>query len=228
MARYSRLTVLTTMIEPGLVPLFYHGDVEVATRIVEACLDGGAHCMEFTNRDDRAIRVFEQLVRRFEDDARLVLGVGSVVDLGTATLYIQLGTNFVVGPTLNAEVARVCNRRKVAYIPGCGTVTEISQAEELGVEICKFFPGRHIGGPAFIKSIRGPMPQTRIMPTGGVMPTKENIRDWFEVGVAAVGIGSRLITKEAIASGDCATITKGVRQVLAWIQDIRGDAPIPD
>ncbi len=222
MARFSRLQTLSAMIETGLVPVFYHRDVDVAARIVEACLEGGARCVEFTNRGDLAHLVFGELVRRFQDDDRAILGVGTVIDPGSAALYIQLGANFVVGPVLNPEIARLCNRRKVAYSPGCGSVSEISQAEELGVEICKIFPGSQVGGPGFVKSVRGPMPWTRIMPTGGVEPTQENMRAWFEAGVACVGMGSKLITKELVAAEDYEAITVKVRQTLTWIKEIRG------
>lgn len=227
MARFSRLQTLTTMIETGLVPVFYHADIEVAVRIVQACLEGGARCIEFTNRGDQAHDVFGELVRHFRDDERAILGVGTVVDAGTAALYIQLGANFVVGPVLNPEIARLCNRRKVAYSPGCGSASEISQAEELGVEICKIFPGAQMGGPGFVKSVRGPMPWTRIMPTGGVAPTEENMRAWFEAGVSCVGMGSKLITKELVVAGDFDAISDKVRQTLTWIQEIRsGKSPI--
>ena len=222
MARFSRLTVLTTMIETGLVPVFYHGDVEVAARVVGACRDGGARCVEFTNRADQAHLVFEQLIRRFRDDPRLILGVGSVVDVGAASLFIQLGANFVVGPVLNPEIARLCNRRKVAYSPGCGSASEISQAEELGVEICKVFPGEEIGGPGFVAAVRGPMPWTRIMPTGGVEANQESIRAWFEAGAACVGMGSKLITQEILASGDYSALAEDVRTILGWIGEVRG------
>lgn len=223
MAKFSRLYVLTTIIETGLVPVFYNSDVDAATDIVRACLDGGVRCVEFTNRGDQAHTVFGELLRRFEHDARAILGVGSVIDPGTAALYIQLGANFVVGPALNPEVARVCNRRKVAYSPGCGSVTEISAAEELGVEICKVFPGSQVGGPGFVKAVRGPMPWTRILPTGGVAPTQESIRAWFEAGAACVGMGSKLITKDAVATGDYAAISKNVAATLGWIKDARGN-----
>jgi 2-dehydro-3-deoxyphosphogluconate aldolase/(4S)-4-hydroxy-2-oxoglutarate aldolase len=221
MARFSRLETLTTMIETGLVPVFYHGDVEVAVQIVRACLEGGARCVEFTNRGDQAHEVFGELVRHFIDDERAILGVGTVIDAGTAALYIQLGANFVVGPVLNPEIARLCNRRKVPYSPGCGSVSEISQAEELGVEICKIFPGTQVGGPGFVKSVRGPMPWTRIMPTGGVAPSEENLYVWFEAGVSCVGMGSKLITKELVLAGDFDAIRDKVRQTLGLIQEIR-------
>lgn len=226
MAKYSRLRVLNQMIETGLVPLFYHGDPEVAARIVEACLEGGVRCIEFTNRGDRAHLVFEALATRFKDDDRLFLGVGSVMDAPTAGIYIQLGANFVVSPVLNPEIARVCNRRKIPFSPGCATTSEISTAEELGVEIVKIFPGMQVGGPAFVKAIRAPMPWTYIMPTGGVSPTEENLRAWFEAGVACVGMGSKLIRKDLVEAGDYAEITRMTAQALEWIREIRTEHPL--
>ena len=226
MARYSRLKVLNTTIELGLVPVFYNPDLEVAKQIVAACRAGGARVVEFTNRGDFAFHVFTDLaghVARAEPD--VILGVGSVIDAPTAALYISAGANFVVGPVLNPEVARLCNRRKVAYMPGCGSASELSQAEELGVEIVKVFPGAAVGGPGFVKAMLGPCPWTRIMPTGGVDATEESIRAWFEAGVACVGMGSRLITKELVAAGDFDAISRKVAQVLAWIRDVREGVP---
>jgi 2-dehydro-3-deoxyphosphogluconate aldolase/(4S)-4-hydroxy-2-oxoglutarate aldolase len=224
-ARYSRLEVLNTMIELGLVPVFYNPDVEVAKQVVAACQAGGARAVEFTNRGDRAWTTFTQLVGWAEKaHPEIILGVGSVIDAPTAALYVGSGASFVVGPVLNPEVARLCNRRKVAYSPGCGSVSEISEAEELGVEIVKIFPGSSVGGPAFVKAVRGPMPWTRIMPTGGVDATEESIRAWFEAGAACVGMGSKLITKDLVAAGDWDAIAKQVAQVLAWIRDVRGGA----
>jgi len=145
----------------------------------------------------------------------------SVIDAPTAALYIGSGANFVVGPVLNPEVARLCNRRKIAYMPGCGSASEISQAEELGVEIVKVFPGAQVGGPGFVKAMLAPMPWTRIMPTGGVDASEESIRAWFGAGVACVGMGSKLITKDLVAASDFDAITKKVAQVLAWIRESR-------
>ena len=226
MAKFSRLRVLNTMIETGLVPVFYNGDAEVATKIVQALAEAGVRCFEFTNRGDQAHLIFGELVRRFYDDERIILGAGSVIDPGTAALYIQLGANFIVGPSLNPEVARLCNRRKVAYSPGCGSVSEIAVAEELGVEICKVFPGSQVGGPGFVKAVRGPMPWTYIMPTGGVSPTEENMRSWFEAGVACVGMGSKLVRKDLVAASDFKTITETAKQTIAWIQAIRAEHPL--
>ena len=227
MAKYSRLKVLNSMVECGMVPVFYHADVDVAARVVEACAAGGAHCFEFTNRGDQAHEVFRELITRFKSDDRVILGAGSVIDPATAALYIQLGANFIVGPSLNPEVAKVCNRRKIAYSPGCGSVSEISCAEELGVEICKIFPGASVGGPSFVKDVLGPMPWTRLMPTGGVDTTEENIASWIKAGVACVGVGSKLFPKEIIDSGNYSVITEKVIQALDWIQKARsGKSPI--
>ena len=222
MARFDRLTVLNTMLDTGLVPVFFNSDFSVAKEIVAACADGGAQVVEFTNRGDRAWIVFTQLIE-WTEQARpeTILGVGSVIDAPTAALYIASGANFVVGPVLNPAVAGLCNRRKVAYSPGCGSVSEISEAEELGVEIVKVFPGGQVGGPAFIKAVRGPMPWSRIMPTGGVSPTKENVQEWIRAGAACLGIGSKLIRKDRVAAGDYAAIRDNVRRVLAWIREAR-------
>lgn len=225
MAKYSRLKVLTTMIETGMVPVFYHPEAEIAIQVILACAQGGARCFEFTNRGDQAHEVFRQVALRLKSDERVIFGAGSILDAATAALYIQLGANFIVGPILNPEVARLCNRRKVAYSPGCGSASEISQAEELGVEICKIFPGGATGGPDFVKDVLGPMPWSRLMPTGGVEPTEESVTSWIKAGAACIGVGSKLFPQAVIASGDYAAITEKVRQVIAWVQLARGGQP---
>lgn len=222
MARFDRLTVLNTMLNGGLVPVFYEGDVEVAKKIVAACYEGGARVLEFTNRGERALPVFAQLSELIAAQfPHLILGVGSIVDAPTAALFIAHGANFVVGPVLNAEVAKLCNRRKISYSPGCGSVSEISAAEEWGVEIVKIFPGAQVGGPAFVKAVLGPMPWTRIMPTGGVEATKESVQAWIKAGTACLGMGSNLISKELVKAGDFAALSANVRQILAWIAEAR-------
>jgi 2-dehydro-3-deoxyphosphogluconate aldolase/(4S)-4-hydroxy-2-oxoglutarate aldolase len=194
----------------------------VAKMVVEACSAGGASVVEFTNRGDFAPEVFKQLSQYFgETSPEIILGVGSVIDEPTAALYIAYGANFVVGPLLNDAIARLCNRRKVAYIPGCGSVSEISYAEELGAEIVKIFPGDSVGGPDFVKAVLGPCPWTRIMPTGGVDATEESIKAWFEAGVVCVGIGSKLIRKDLVAAGNWADITALVHQVVDWIKNVQ-------
>ncbi len=223
MARFTRLQVLNKMVELGLVPVFYHPDVDTATKIVEACAAGGAKVVEFTNRGDLAYEVFVSLVKHVSKNLPdVILGVGSIIDAPTAALYISSGANFVVGPILNPEVARVCNRRKVAYSPGCGSASEISQAEELGAEIVKIFPGDSVGGPEFVKALLGPCPWSSIMPTGGVDATRESVSAWIKAGATCLGMGSKLITKELVAARDWEGISARTRQVLAWIKEARG------
>jgi 2-dehydro-3-deoxyphosphogluconate aldolase/(4S)-4-hydroxy-2-oxoglutarate aldolase len=224
MARFDRLTVYNTMLEDGLVPLFYHSDLEVAKKVAGALAAGGGRVLEFTNRGDFAIEVFVPLIKYCaQAHPTLIVGVGSVEDAPTAALFIAHGANFVVGPNFNEEVARLCNRRKIAYIPGCGSVTEIAQAEEWGAEIVKVFPGSAVGGPGFVKDVRGPRPWTRIMPTGGVSPDEANLRSWFSAGVAAVGMGSNLVRKEWVQAGDFAAIEETMRRTLALIRKIRAE-----
>jgi len=224
MAQYDRMAVLNAIFDIGLVPVFYHKDAGTTISIVEACAAGGARAVEFTNRGDFAHQVFAEVNQHvLNNGLDIIMGVGSIVDAPTAALYIANGANFVVGPLLNAEVARLCNRRKVPYAPGCGSVSEIAQAEELGAEIVKVFPGTEVGGPDFVKSVLGPCPWTRIMPTGGVDATRASLEAWFKAGVTCVGVGSKLITKEIISNGDFDTLTENVRQVVGWIKEIRAE-----
>jgi 2-dehydro-3-deoxyphosphogluconate aldolase / (4S)-4-hydroxy-2-oxoglutarate aldolase len=211
MAKYSRIDVVIRMRETGIVPVFYHKDPEVCRNVIKSCHDGGIKVFEFTNRGDYAHELFGELNKWGEKEVPgMVMGTGSVVDPATAALYIQLGANFIVSPVMNPDMARICNRRKILWVPGCGSLSEISQAEELGAEIVKIFPGSSVGGPDFVKAVKGPCPWTSIMPTGGVEPTVENLREWFEAGVTCVGIGSNLITKELIQKKDWKGLTKRV------------------
>jgi 2-dehydro-3-deoxyphosphogluconate aldolase / (4S)-4-hydroxy-2-oxoglutarate aldolase len=222
MARFTRLEVYQALHDSGLVPLFYNPDIEISKQVTQAVADGGARVLEFTNRGDFAFDVFRELSKSLAaEKSPLILGVGSVVDAPTAAMYIGAGANFIVGPIFNPDVARLCNRRKIAYMPGCGTLNEISEAEEYGVEIVKIFPGSAVGGPGFIKAVKGPCPWTSIMPTGGVNATEENIFSWIEAGACCVGMGSKLITKAAVAAGDYDSITTNVKQILAWIAAAR-------
>ncbi|HNX27062.1 MAG TPA: bifunctional 4-hydroxy-2-oxoglutarate aldolase/2-dehydro-3-deoxy-phosphogluconate aldolase [Phycisphaerae bacterium] len=224
MARYGRLKTLSLMKEIGMIPVFYSADFEIAKNVIAACADGGAKVIEFTNRGDRAIEVFTQLEKYCAASRPdIVLGVGSIVDAPTAGLYISSGANFVVGPVLDEAVAVLCNTRKIPYSPGCGSATEINKAHSLGVEICKVFPGSCVGGPDFVKSVRGPMPWSEIMPTGGVSPTKESLTEWFKAGIVCAGMGSNLLTKELIAKNDYAGITRKVRETMELIKQIRGE-----
>jgi 2-dehydro-3-deoxyphosphogluconate aldolase / (4S)-4-hydroxy-2-oxoglutarate aldolase len=222
MARYSRLQVYDAMLTTGLVPLFYHDQPEVAQEIVKAISAGGARLLEFTNRGEKALPVFSHLNAYIETNKLpIILGVGSIVDAPTAALYIANGANFIVGPLFNPEVARLCNRRKIAYLPGCATVAEISAAEEAGVEIVKIFPGETVGGPSFIKAVLGPLPWSRLMPTGGVEATRESVQSWLKVGACCVGLGSNLVRKDWVTAGNYAAMTETTQAILQWVAEVK-------
>lgn len=204
-----------------MVPLFYHSDSEVAKAVLKACYDGGARLMEFTNRGDFAIEIFTDLIKyALAELPGMILGVGSVTDAAAASQYMLAGANFVVTPVFREDIALVCNRRKVLWSPGCGSLTEIANAEEWGCELVKLFPGSTYG-PGFVKAIKGPQPWTSIMPTGGVSTEEENLRGWFDVGVTCVGMGSKLISKEILANKDYHALETEVRSVLELIRRIR-------
>lgn len=222
MASFNRLQVAQVMKEIGMVPLFYHPDAEIGKQVLKACYAGGARLLEFTNRGDFAHEVFAALNKyALKELPGMILGVGSVTDAGTASLYLQLGANFIVTPVLREDIAIVCNRRKVLWSPGCGSLTEIARAEELGCEIVKLFPGSTYG-PGFVKSVLAPQPWTSIMPTGGVAPTEENLRGWFDAGVHCVGMGSKLISKKIVAEQDYETLRQRCEEALALIRQVRG------
>lgn len=224
MPRVDRLTALQEILRSGLVPIFYHPDVEVCKRVVEACAAGGSRVVEFTNRGDFALQVFGELAQYVAEHLPgVILGAGTVVDAPTAALYIAYGADFIVGPDLNPEVARLCNRRRVPYIPGCGSVSEIGQAEELGAEIVKVFPASSLGGPGFLRALLAPCPRTRCMPTALVKATRENIHAWIQAGAACLGMGASLITPEHLAAQDYGGLSQRVAQVLRWIREARGE-----
>ena len=224
MAAKDRMAVLAAMMDQAVIPVFYDPDVEVCKNVIQACADGGAPCVEFTNRGDFASHVFLEVTRHFaKADPSVIMGVGSIVEAPTAAIYIANGAKFIVGPMLNAEVAKVCNRRGIPYSPGCGSATEIGYAQELGCEIVKVFPGSSVGGPDFVKSVMGPMPWTRIMPTGGVEPTEESLRKWYGAGIVACGIGSNLITKKLLDAKDYKGIAENVRKVVDLIKTIKAE-----
>jgi 2-dehydro-3-deoxyphosphogluconate aldolase/(4S)-4-hydroxy-2-oxoglutarate aldolase len=216
------MEVLNTVAEIGVVPLFYNKDPELVKQVVKACYKGGARVFEFTNRGDFAHEVFAEINKWCEKECPdMIMGVGSVIDPGTAALYIQLGANFIVSPLLNSEIAKICNRRKIPWMPGCGTVSEINFAEELGVEIVKIFPGKEVGGPSFVKAIKGPCPWTSIMPSGGVSPEKENLEAWFKAGATCVGLGSQLFPKDIIAAGKFDIIENKMRDVISLVKELK-------
>ena len=215
---FDRLSVIQTILDTGLIPLFFHSDMEVARHTVAACADGGAKVVEFTNRGEGALAVFSVLAEKFRHThPTLILGTGSVLDAPTAAMFIAQGARFIVGPTFNLEVALLCNRRKIPYIPGCATPTEISKAEEAGAEIVKVFPA----SPELIRAVLGPMPWSRLMPAGGVEAKPESVRTWIKAGACGLGVGSQLISQKILAAGDYDSIRKNVANMLGWIQEAR-------
>ncbi|MEA1785202.1 bifunctional 4-hydroxy-2-oxoglutarate aldolase/2-dehydro-3-deoxy-phosphogluconate aldolase [Arenibacter sp. GZD96] len=221
MAQYTRIEVATAMKETGLVPLFYHPDVALGKKVLQACYEGGARLLEFTARGDFAFEVFSELQKfALKNLPGMIMGVGSITDAGAASQFMQMGANFIVTPSLREDIAVACNRRKVLWSPGCGSLTEINRAEELGCEIIKLFPG-DIYGPAFVKAIKGPQPWTSIMPTGGVSTDETNLKSWFDAGVTCVGMGSQLITKNALQNEDFVGLQQTVETTLAFIKKIR-------
>jgi len=221
MAQFTRIEVAQAMKETGMIPLFFHNDIALSKDILKACYDGGARLMEFTARGDFAHEVFGELTKyAIKELPGMIMGVGSVTDAAQASLYMALGANFIVTPVLREDIAIVCNRRKVLWSPGCGTLTEITKAEELGCEIVKLFPG-DIYGPQFVKGVKGPQPWTSIMPTGGVSPTQDNLKGWFDAGVTCVGMGSQLISKDIVASKDYSGLKVRVEKTLAIIKNLK-------
>ncbi len=221
MARFMRLEVINTLLEIGIVPVFYNGEFEIAVKIVDACARGGAKIIEFTNRGDMAYSVFEGLVKHFaKSDPSVILGIGTIIDAPTAAFFMAAGANFIVGPSLNPDLSRLCNRRKILYIPGCGTESEISMAEELGAEICKVFPADALG-LEFIKSAMVPCPWHRLMPTRGVDVSQTSIREWITAGVAAIGFGNNLITPQMIKNKDYDGIASKAKECIDWVKAAR-------
>ena len=217
MANVKKHICLDAIRKQKIIPLFYHADLETACEILKACAAGGAYVIEFTNRGDFAHEIFGELVKFSRRELpEMILGIGSVSDAATASLYMQLGANFIVSASLRKDISMVCNRRKIPYLPGCGSLTEIGEAEELGCDIVKLFPGSTYG-PGFIKAVKGPQSWTEIMVTGGVSPDKENLTSWFESGAVAVGMGSKLIRKDWVQQKQFDKITEGIKASFSMI-----------
>jgi len=222
MAQFNKIQVLSAMLETGMVPIFYHKDIDIAKQVVKACYEGGVRVFEFTNRGDFAHEVFAELMKfTVKECPGLILGIGSIVDAGTASLYIQSGANFLVGPLFNPDVAKVCNRRLIPYIPGCGSVSEIGFAQETGCDVCKIFPAGSLGGPSFVKDVKAPMPWAMLMATGAVEPVEANLSAWFKAGVTCVGMGSKLFPKEVIQAKAWEKITELCQNALGYIRQNR-------
>jgi len=220
-----RLEVLVAAVDAGVLPLFYTPDAERALRITAALREGGARVIEFTDRGPGAWVAFtalaEQAARR---DPQAILGAGSIRDPEAADRFIASGARFIVGPSFSADVARLCNRRRIPYLPGCATPTEIVAAEESGVELVKVFPGDTLG-PAFLRAIRGPFPDTQVVVTGGVQATEASVGEWIGAGAACLGFGSALVTRaftDPTSDADPAALTPAVANLIALVAAARG------
>ena len=221
MAQFTRYEVLTEIYKSRMIPLFYNDDIEISKKIVQACYQGGARLLEFTHRGDFAHEVFRELISFANHSLPgMILGVGSVSYATSASYYLMNGANFIVTPVYREDIAIICNRRKVLWSPGCGSLTEISKAEEMGADLVKLFPG-NIYGPEFVKAVRGPQPWTHIMPTGGVTTEETNLKSLFDAGVSCVGLGSKLISKEIIDNQAYEELAKSVEKTLQLIQRLK-------
>ncbi|MEK9787923.1 MAG: bifunctional 4-hydroxy-2-oxoglutarate aldolase/2-dehydro-3-deoxy-phosphogluconate aldolase [Flavobacteriaceae bacterium] len=221
MAQFTRYEVLTEIYKSSMIPLFYNDDIEISKKIVQACYQGGARLLEFTHRGDFAHEVFRELISFANHSLPgMILGVGSVSDAASASYYLMNGANFIVTPVYREDIAILCNRRKILWSPGCGSLTEIAKAEEMGADLVKLFPG-NIYGPEFVKAVKGPQPWTHIMPTGGVTTEETNLKSWFDAGVSCVGLGSKLITKEIIDNQAYEELAKRVEKTLQLIQRLK-------
>ena len=219
----DRLTVVAALEAQGICPVFYHAEVEACLGIIRAAARAGARVIEFTDRGDHAADLFAELSKTLSrTDPEVILGIGSIVDPGTAALYLSRGARFVVSPCGVEAVAKLCNRKRVAYMPGCGSVTEISQAHEWGCDVVKLFPGAQVGGPAFVKAVMGPMPWTKIMPTGGVEPEEASLKAWFDAGIIAAGMGSRLIPDKLVDEADWDALEAHIARAVKMAQTVRG------
>lgn len=220
MANYSKKEVLETALATGMIPVFYNADVQTSKNVLKACYDGGVRAFEFTNRGEKAVEVFTELVKYAKTLPGLILGVGSISFAKDARKFIRLGANFVVGPQFVPAVGRVCRWHCIPYMPGCGSVSEVGRAQRAGSEICKVFPG-DVLGPSFVKGLMAPMPWSKIMVTGGVKPEKENLEKWFKSGVKCVGMGSNLFPKDVVAAGEWDKISALCRDSLAIIAEVK-------
>jgi 2-dehydro-3-deoxyphosphogluconate aldolase/(4S)-4-hydroxy-2-oxoglutarate aldolase len=219
--RFNKVKVLQTFVESGMAPVFYHPQERIAAQVMQACYQGGARLFEFTNRGEHAQEVFAALSKYAAAHCpQMIVGAGSIVDAATAAMYIQMGANFIVSPLLNPDTAKVCNRRGIAYIPGCGSITEVGMAMELGSVVCKVFPG-DVLGVSFVRALLAPMPWALLMVTGGVKPEADNLRAWLDAGACCVGMGSNLFPAQALAAEDYTQITQLTKTALEYIQQAR-------
>jgi 2-dehydro-3-deoxyphosphogluconate aldolase/(4S)-4-hydroxy-2-oxoglutarate aldolase len=220
MANFSNDAIQQAMKTSGMIPVFYHADIEVAKAVVDASYKGGVRVFEFTNRGENAFSVFTELLKHVQKYSDLMLGIGTIMDAATTQKFISAGAHFIVSPILKQEMAAVCQKENKLWIPGCATLTEIVTAKDLGAKVIKIFPGSVLG-PGFVSSIMPVVPGLQLMPTGGVEPTEANLSAWFKAGVICVGMGSQLFAKDVIETKNWAKLEQSVADALAIITKIR-------
>ena len=214
MARNASSIVYSRIEETPIVPLFFNADLTVAQQVLKACYDGGIRVFEFTNRGAEAPAIFAKLIDYCEKECPdLVLGIGTIYDAKQANEFIAMGADFMLQPFTTPEVGEVCAKHDIPWMPGTMTLTEIRTAEILGAKYVKIFPG-NVVGPGFVKAIKGPMPKTKIMVTGGVEPNRESLSSWFGAGAAAVGMGSQLFPADLIAKKDYQSISNTISDLI--------------
>lgn len=206
----------------AVMPIFYNGDEEKCMNVLRAIYEGGIKQAEFTNRAAGALGIFERLHARVQSELPdMLFGAGTVIDGATASAYINAGAAFIVSPVFDEDAAELCAARRLPYMPGCMTPSEIQRAYAAGADVCKLFPADCAGGPAFIKALRGPMPWIEIMPTGGISTDEADLAEWFKAGAFCVGIGSKLISKEDVDTNRFDSIKRKAQNLVKVIKKLK-------
>ncbi|AXT57657.1 bifunctional 4-hydroxy-2-oxoglutarate aldolase/2-dehydro-3-deoxy-phosphogluconate aldolase [Aquimarina sp. AD1] len=214
--------IITIMEKTGLIPVFNHQDIEVTKKVLDASYEAGIRVFEFTNRNEKALSVFTELRKHALKYNDLILGIGTIFTKTEVEQFLNAQADFIVSPALIPEIANYCNKKEVLWVPGCATVTEVYSAQQLGAKLIKAFPG-NVLGVDFIKAIKTVLPKTKIMPTGGVQPSLENLRLWFDSGVSCVGMGSLLFSKNNIKNNDFLKLSSDIKEVLVSIKEIKNN-----
>lgn len=218
---YTKEQIVSVMRDTGVVPLFTHDNADEALEVVAAAYRGGVRAFEFTNRRPNSFEIFSHLVRERNKFPDLMLGIGTIMDAATTKKFIDAGADFIISPIMRPEMAEVCNSHNISWIPGCATLTEIVNARDLGAAVIKVFPGSSLG-PNFVSAIMPVVPDLKLMITGGVEPSRENLTAWFKAGAMCVGMGSQLFTKDIIQNRDWQALSDKVAHALALVSEIRG------
>ena len=217
----KRTEIISVIQEQGLMPLYFHASAETSIEVIKALYNGGCRVVEYTNRGKEALENFTTLKKICDEELPgIYLGAGTIKDESAANAFINAGADFLVSPGLAEDVFDATYSDKVLWIPGCMTITEIMKAEQFGIQLIKLFPGNLLG-PAFVQAIKEIFPSLLFMPTGGVDLEKENLQAWFKAGVCAVGMGSKLITKDILEKKDYQQISARSKEALDMIRELR-------